>query len=123
MVPSSTLPSPTLLSRICDPPPLLSLYHCISPPIEPLSLEEVIKVCKATLGDGPRVIFHDPPPTPSPLGQRPPTSYVRYEPGDTNHDKYVEKIVLDPPFSTPQDPHYVCFDLDFESHQHYVLGL
>jgi hypothetical protein len=123
MVPPSTLPSPTLLSRIRDPPPLLSLYHHISPPTEPLSLEEVIEICKATLGDGPRVVFHDPPPTPSPPGQQPPTSYVKYEPGDPNHDKYVEKIALDPPFGTPQDPHYVCFDLDFESHQHYVLGL
>jgi hypothetical protein len=123
MVPPSTLPSATLLSRIRDPPALLSLYHCISPPTEPLSLEEVIKICKATLGDGPRVIFHDPPPTPSPPGQQPPTSYVQYEPGDPNHDKYVEKIALDPPFRTPLDPHYVRFDLDFESHQHYVLGL
>jgi hypothetical protein len=123
MVPPSTLPSPTLLSRIRDPPPPLSLYHRISPPTEPLSLEETIEICEATLGDGPRAVFHDPPPTPSPPGQRPPTSYVRYEPGDPNHDKYVEQIALDPPYRTPQDPHYVCFDLDFESHQHYVLGL
>jgi hypothetical protein len=123
MVPPSTLPSPTLLSRIRDPPPPLSLYHRISPPTEPLSLEETIEICEAMLGDGPRAVFHDPPPTPSPPGQRAPTSYVRYEPGDPNHDKYVEQIALDPPYGTPQDPHYVCFDLDFESHQHYVLGL
>jgi hypothetical protein len=88
-----------------------------------LSLEETIEICEATLGDGPRVVFHDPPPTPSPPRQNPPTSYVQYEPGDPNHDKYVEKISLDPPFGTPQSPHYICFDLDFESHQHYVLGL
>jgi hypothetical protein len=76
MVPPSTLPPPTLLSRIRDPPPPLSLYHRISPPTKPLSLEETIEICKATLGDGPRAVFHDPPPTPSPPGQRPPTSYV-----------------------------------------------
>jgi hypothetical protein len=116
MVPPSTLPSPTLLSRICDPPPPLSLYHCISPPTEPLSLEEVIEVCKATLGDGLQAVYHDPPPTPSPLGQQAPTSYIKYKPEDPNHDKYMEKIMLNPPFSTPQTPHYVCFDLDFDSH-------
>jgi hypothetical protein len=27
----------------------------------PLSLEEVIEVCKAELGDGPCAIYHDPP--------------------------------------------------------------
>jgi hypothetical protein len=52
-----------------------------------------------------------------------PTSYVKYEPGDPNHDRYVHPISLNPPFGKPQDPHYVRFDLDFGSHQHYVLGL
>jgi hypothetical protein len=123
MVPPSTLPSPTLVSRIRDPPPPLSLYHCISPPTVPLTLEEVIEVCEAELGDGPRVIYHDPPPPPPALGQLAPMSYVKYEPGEPNHDRYVQKIALNPPFGEPLLPHYVCFDLDFGAHQHYVLGL
>jgi hypothetical protein len=106
MVPPSTLPSPTLESRIRDPPPPLSLYHRISPPTEPLTLEEVIEVCEATLGDGPRVVYHDPPPSPPILGQLAPTSYVKYEPGDPNHDRYVRKINLNPPFGEPLEPHY-----------------
>jgi hypothetical protein len=75
------------------------------------------------LGDGPQVIFHDPPPPPPTLGQLAPTSYVKYEPGDPNHDRYVRKISLNPPFGEALEPHYVCFDLDFGNHQHYVIGL
>jgi hypothetical protein len=48
---------------------------------------------------------------------------VKYEPGDPNHDRYVRKINLNPPFGEPSEPHYVRFDMDFGSHQHYVLGL
>jgi hypothetical protein len=57
------------------------------------------------------------------LGQLAPTSYVKYEAGDPNHDCYVCKIMINPPFATPQIPHYVRFDLDFGTHQHYGLGL
>jgi hypothetical protein len=35
----------------------------------------------------------------------------------------VCKIMLNPPFGAPQTPHYVCFDLNFNTHQHYGLGL
>jgi hypothetical protein len=31
--------------------------------------------------------------------------------------------MINPPFGTPQIHHYVCFDLDFGTHQHYGLGL
>jgi hypothetical protein len=112
-------PSPPLESRIRDPPPPLSLYHCISPPTQPLSLEEVIEVCKAELGDRLQVIYHDPPPPPAPLGQLAPTLYVQYKARDPNHNHYVCKIMINPPFGTPQIPHYVCFDFDFGTHQHY----
>jgi hypothetical protein len=81
MVPPSNLPSPTLVSRIQDPPPPLSLYYCISPPTDPLTLEEVIEVCEAELGDGPRVIYRDPPPPLPILGELVPTSYIKYKPG------------------------------------------
>jgi hypothetical protein len=68
-------------------------------------------------------MHHDPPPPPAPLGQLAPTSYFKYNPGDPNHNCYVCKILLDRPYCIPQTPHYVHFDLDFGSHQHYVLGL
>jgi hypothetical protein len=62
-------------------------------------------------------------PPPPALGQLAPSSYVKYKPGDPNHDCYVQKIALNPPFGEPLPPHYICFDLDFGAHQHYVLGL
>jgi hypothetical protein len=57
------------------------------------------------------------------MGQQPPTSYVKVENRNFNHDNYVRNISLDPPYGTPQPPHYICFDLDFSTHQHYVCGL
>jgi hypothetical protein len=123
MVPPSTLPSPTLLSRIRDPPPPLSLYHRISPPTEPLSLEETIEICKATLGDGPRVSLPRPPPTPSPPGQNPPPPTFSTSQEIPTMTSMWKRSHSTPPSGLPSDPHYVCFDLDFESHQHYVLGL
>jgi hypothetical protein len=32
------------------------------------------------------------------LGQLAPSSYVKYEPGDPNHDRYVQKNRTQPPF-------------------------
>jgi hypothetical protein len=119
---------PPLIERITNPPAPLPLAQHISS----VTLKEAIAACKEELGDRPMAHYndpwrtpmhHDPPPPPAPLGQLAPTSYVKYEAGDPNHDCYICKIMISPPFGTPQTPHYVCFDLNFDSHQHYGLGL
>jgi hypothetical protein len=68
-------------------------------------------------------MFHDPPPTPSLPGIRPPTGYCRYDPENLNHSKYVRKITLNPFVDKPVWPHYVQFYPDFCTHQHYVHGM
>jgi hypothetical protein len=60
--------------------------------------------------------------SPAPMGQLVPPGYSHYNKSDFNHGNHRRCITLQP-FSTPLFPHYIKFEHNLTSNQHYVYGL
>jgi hypothetical protein len=60
--------------------------------------------------------------SPAPMGLQVPPGYVKYDPLDANHSNHVKTIRLDA-YRPSVNPHYIKFDYNFGSNQHFILGL
>jgi hypothetical protein len=122
---------PPLLERISDPPCRLTIQERLG--IMPgnmddwgyevphPSLERELYDIRGTPDSEPANIPL-PSTSPAPMGLQTPPGYVKYDPLDANHSNHIKTIRLHA-YGPSFNPHYIKFDYNFGSNQHFVLGL